>query len=119
MYETVVSEADTATFHGAQVHPVCATFALARDLEWSSRLFVLEMAEDDEEGIGTYLSLDHKAPALVGETLTVTATVKAQTGHELICVVEATVGDRVVATGETGQKILKREKLDRLFAGLH
>lgn len=118
MYETVVQESDTATFHGAQVHPVCATFALARDMEYAGRLFVLEMTDADEEGIGTFLNIDHRGPALVGETLTVTATVKSQEAHALICTVEARVGDRLVATGETGQKILKRTKLDALFAGL-
>ncbi|MBX2966001.1 MAG: hypothetical protein KF845_07640 [Cyclobacteriaceae bacterium] len=114
-YERVISENDVAAFHGEVVHPVCATFALARDIEWSTRLFVLEMKDEDEEGIGTFLSIDHKGPAFVSETLTINATVESITGHELICSYIARVGDRTVATGKTGQKILKREKIARLL----
>lgn len=118
VYEKVVTEEDTATFQEGMVHPVCATFALARDMEWSSRLFVLEMKEDHEEGIGTYLTIDHQSPALVGDRLTITAILDRWQGRELICKVTVQVGDRVVATGETGQKILKKEKLGRIFEGL-
>ncbi|WKZ58386.1 MAG: hypothetical protein QY309_10940 [Cyclobacteriaceae bacterium] len=115
IYERVVQEGDMAAFHGEVVHPVCSTFALARDIEWSTRLFVLDMREDDEEGIGTFLSVEHKSPAFVNEKLTIEATVDRITGHELICSYIARVGERVVATGKTGQKILKREKIARLF----
>lgn len=118
VYETTVTEADTATFRGEQVHPVCATFALARDMEWSSRLFVLEMKDDDEEGIGTSLTIEHRGPALVGDTLTITATVTSLKGNSLVCNIEARVGDRLVATGTTGQKVLKKEKIKQLFAEL-
>ena len=51
-------------FSGKVVHPVCATFALARDIEWTTRQFVLQMRDDDEEGIGTMLTIDHRSPAL-------------------------------------------------------
>lgn len=118
VFETTVTEADTATFRGEQVHPVCATFALARDMEWSSRLFVLEMKDDDEEGIGTSLTIEHRGPALVGDTLTITATVTSLKGNSLVCNIEARVGDRLVATGTTGQKVLKKEKIKQLFAEL-
>jgi predicted thioesterase len=115
IYERVVQEGDVAAFHGEVVHPVCSTFALARDIEWSTRLFVLDMREDDEEGIGTFLSVEHKSPAFIHEKLTIEATVEHITGHELICSYIARVGERIVATGKTGQKILKREKIARLF----
>ena len=58
-FTKVVSENDTATFDPGQVHPVYATFALGRDAEWACRLFVLDMKENDEEGIGTFLHIDH------------------------------------------------------------
>lgn len=95
---------------------MCATFTLAREIEWSTRQFVLEMRDEDEEGIGTFLSIDHKGPAFVGEEITITAWVAQLQGNELICRYEAKVGDRMVATGETGQKILKRDKIARLLS---
>lgn len=115
-YTTTVKEEDCASFHGDQVHPVCATFALARDIEWSSRLFVLDMKEEDEEGIGTMLTIEHKSPAMVGEELEITATVNQLNGHELICDYIAKIGSRIVAVGQTGQKVLKKEKVERLFS---
>ena len=45
------------------VHPFYSTFALGRDVEWACRQFVLEMKEEDEEGIGTFLNITHKSPA--------------------------------------------------------
>lgn len=115
VYEKVVEATDTAAFHGEQVHPVCATFALARDIEWASRLFVLDMREPHEEGVGTFLSIQHRGPARIGETLRIEAKLKSLHKNELICSYEARVGDRLVATGETGQKVLHRERLASLF----
>jgi len=114
-YRKVVEPGDVASFHGEVVHPVCATFALARDIEWTSRQFVLEMCEEDEEGIGTMLTINHKAPAFVGEEVAIIARVHEINGHELICSYEAFVNDRLIATGQTGQKIFKREKIKTLF----
>jgi predicted thioesterase len=114
-YSRTVRPDDVAAFNGQVVHPVCATFALARDIEWTTRQFVLDMREDHEEGIGTFLSIDHKSPALVGETIVFEAWIDQLNGNELICFYEAHVDDRLIALGKTGQKILKRETLDRLF----
>ena len=100
------------------VHSVLSTFALGRELEWAARLFVLEMKDPDEEGIGTELAIHHHAPAFVGETLTVTATFDALDGANLRCSVEARVGPRLVATGHTGQRIVARARLAAHFAAL-
>ncbi len=115
IYRTVVQESDQAIFHGELLHPVCSTFALARDMEWSSRLFFIDMKEDDEEGVGTRLCIDHYSPAFVGDELTITATIAKLEGNELICAIEVRVGARIVARGETGQRMVKREKLNRIF----
>ncbi|MEY4852953.1 MAG: hypothetical protein RLY64_603 [Bacteroidota bacterium] len=114
----LVQPADTAAFETGQVHPVYATFALARDLEWAGRQFVLEMLDEDEEGIGTFLEIQHKSPALVGQEVTLTAMLLSVSGHEVICSIDAFVGDRCIATGKTGQKILKKEKISRIFTSI-
>lgn len=117
-YTKLVEQADTATFESGEVHPVYATFALGRDAEWACRLFVLEMKEDDEEGIGTFLKIEHASPALLGSTVVFEATLQSAIGNSVICSFTAKVGDRVVAFGETGQKILKKEKLNAIFGSL-
>ena len=115
IYQTIVKPDDQAAFHGEVLHAVCSTFALARDIEWSSRLFFIEMKEDDEEGVGTYLEIQHRAPAFVDEELKITATAESIIGNELICSIEVKAGDRIIAIGKTGQRMLKKEKLNAIF----
>jgi fluoroacetyl-CoA thioesterase len=118
VYLHTVAEDDTARFPTGEVHAVYSTFAIARDAEWAGRLFVLEMKESDEEGIGTAVTISHKSPALIGEIVTITSTLQEVSGNEIITPFEARAGVRLIASGETRQKILKKEKLDRLFAAL-
>ena len=113
-----VTTDDTARFESGEVHPVYGTFALAREAEWSGRLFVLEMKEEGEEGIGTSITVNHISPALVGQEVVFTATLKEVNRNEVITTYEAKVGDRIIATGLQGQKIIKKEKLERLFSSL-
>lgn len=115
IYKKVIEPVDQAIFHGEVLHAVCSTFALARDMEWSSRLFFIEMKEDDEEGVGTHLSIDHRNPAFVGEELMITAKIAELNGNELICSIEVKVGERIIATGKTGQRMLKKDRLNKLF----
>lgn len=113
-----MGEADVAAFESGKVHPVYATFALARDAEWVCRLFVLQMKEADEEGIGTFVTVEHVSPALVGQTVTFVATIKELNGNSIVCTYTASVGPRLIAKGEQGQKMLKQERLQQLFGSL-
>jgi len=115
VFVKTVQESDVATFHGEVLHAVCSTFSLARDFEWSSRLFFIEMKEKDEEGVGTFLSIDHKSPAFEGEEIQFTATVVKIEKNELTCMIEAKTKDKLIATGTTGQKMLKKDRLKKLF----
>ncbi len=112
----IVKKSDIAAFKGKEVHHVCSTFALAREIEWSSRQFMDQICEDDEEGVGSMLTIDHKAPAFVGECLKIEATVVEFEGNELICNYIASVDDRVIATGKTGQKVLKKSTIAKIFS---
>ena len=114
IYHHTVDESDVAEFESGLVHPFYATFALGRDAEWSGRLFVLDMLEDDEEGIGTFLNVKHVSPALVGQTVEFVATIIEQNGAKMACSFEAKVGDRLVATGSTGQMILKKSQVTKI-----
>jgi fluoroacetyl-CoA thioesterase len=116
VYRKTVTEADFARFDDGLVHAVCSTFSLAQAAEWAGRLFVLDMKEENEEGIGTFLNISHKNPAFEGERIEITATLKSLEGNNVICSFEAHVGERLVADGETGQKILKKDKLASVLA---
>jgi predicted thioesterase len=117
-YSKLVEQADCASFNNGLVHPVYATFALGRDAEWACRLFVLEMKEEEEEGIGTFLNISHKSPALLGSIVEFTSTVKSIHKNEIICSFTAKVGNRIIAEGEQGQKIIAKQKLEKIFEEL-
>lgn len=117
-YSHVVSESDLAEFESGLVHPVYATFALGRDAEWCCRLFVLAMKEEDEEGIGTFLNVEHVSPAMIGSEVQFIATLEQLNKNEVVCRFEAFVGQRLIARGQQGQKILKKEKLKNLFSSI-
>ncbi len=117
-YKTV-GKKDAASFNGVQVHPYYSTYALARDAEWTSRLFVLDMKEAEEEGIGTFVDIKHKSPAPIGSEVRFIATLKSVIHGEVICTITAKVGMRLIATIETGQKILTADELESLKRVAH
>ncbi len=113
-----VTDADVARFGSGVVHQVCSTFVLAREMEWAGRLFVLDMKEAGEEGIGTMVHIEHVAPALPGDTLFFEARSLSLEGNNLLCEIEVTTGGRLIAKGSTGQKIVNKQKIDRLIEKL-
>ena len=115
VYAFTVKENDLAIFHGELLHAVCSTFTLGREIEWSTRLFVIDYKNAEEEGVGTMLTIYHKSPAKLGETVHIVAEVESFERNELICRYQAKVGDRLIAEGQTGQKILSKEKLAQIF----
>jgi fluoroacetyl-CoA thioesterase len=117
-FTKTVTEKDIAEFESGAVHEVYGTFALGRDAEWSSRLFVLEMKDEDEEGIGTFLNITHHSPALLGQQVNFTAEIIRLEKNIIDCKVSVKVNDRLIAECTTGQKIIKKEKLNLLFASL-
>lgn len=115
-YTRMITSADIASFESGTVHEVYSTFALARDAEWSGRLFVLEMKDDHEEGIGTSISVQHCSPAFVEQSITFIATFEEITErNEIITSYKAFCNERLIAEGRQGQKILPKEKIEKLF----
>jgi predicted thioesterase len=97
------------------VHHVYSTFALARDAEWTTRLFAIDMKANDEEGVGTLLEIRHHGPAFVGEELVFTGTFEEVLKGEVFCSFDVRAGARLIASGRTGQRILKVEKIRSIF----
>ena len=114
----VVKIEDVAEFNGTEVHPVCATFTLAREIEYASRLFVIDMLEHGEEGIGTFLEIEHISPALVGDRLDLQAFREMQKGEVVFCKVEVKCGTRIVSKAKTQQKIVSKERFNKNLSRL-
>jgi fluoroacetyl-CoA thioesterase len=113
--EFKVIASDLAQFNGQMVHPFYSTFSLGRDAEWTCRQFVLQMKEEGEEGIGTFLNIQHKSPALLGEIVVINAEIIRLDGNQIDCSFQATVGSRLIAEGEQGQRILKKSKIQGII----
>ena len=118
VFAHVVSSVDIAAFDSGVVHHVCSTFALAKYIEWTSRLFIIEIMALTEEGIGTMLHIDHVSPAFVGDKLVFEATITSINKNELFCNVVIHVKNRIIATSKTGQKLILKHRLNEIFSSL-
>lgn len=110
-----VTREDFAVLNGTLIHPVYSTYAAAREFEATTRFFAESCIDSDEEGIGTFVQVEHRAPAFEGEEINFKAYIAELNSNELICTVTAHVGSRLIAEGRTGQKILKKQKLNSLL----
>lgn len=106
-----ITPAMRPAFDGAIVHDVCSTWDLARHMETAARRVLVPHLDDNEEGIGSHLSIDHLAPAPVGSTIEVRANATEVDDSVLVCQVSAHEGDTVLATGKQVQRILPRPAL--------
>lgn len=117
-YQVTVTHDMLAQFEAGVVHEVYGTFALGRDAEWACRLFVLEMLEPGEEGIGAQLTIDHIYPAPVGSKVKFEATLEKVLGNEVVCRYEAFANGKVVAKGIQVQKIIDKGRFDKLLQSI-
>ena len=120
--QLVITVTDEMTVQFAElgpVHPVYATYWLARHFEEAGRKLILPFLEEGEEGIGTQLEVFHTASALPGMRVTVTATFTRQGGRrihaDLFAVNE--LGD-AVGHGTTTQVVTAGTRLQDGFAEL-
>ncbi|GAA3168923.1 thioesterase family protein [Blastococcus jejuensis] len=99
-----------------RVHPVYATYTMAKHFEEAGRKVLLPHLEDGEEGLGSSVSVEHLAPSWVGDRLRIEARCVEVRGNRLTCEVTATDDDgREVGRGTTGQVVLPRDVLDGLL----
>jgi fluoroacetyl-CoA thioesterase len=123
--EVLVTEAMTVRFgelgplHPAPLHPVYATYEIARHFEEVGRKLLLAFLDSTEEGVGTAVSVEHLAPALPGMRVHFSATFERLEGRRLHVTVRAVseLGD-LIATGQTTQYVSAAEHLSGQFADL-
>jgi fluoroacetyl-CoA thioesterase len=92
------------------VHPVYATYSMAKHFEEAGRKLLLRHLEPGEAGIGSRVSVEHLAPARVGDALRVTARCVAVRGNRLSCAcVAVDAGGRELGRGTTEQVVLPED----------
>ncbi|WP_299741410.1 thioesterase family protein [uncultured Rossellomorea sp.] len=103
-----------AQFEGNVVHPVYSTVSMVYHMEWASRKIILPYLEEHEEGMGAKVNVEHMAPAKIGSSLEIKASVIKYERN--IIVTEVTVrdreSDRLIGKGEVKQVVLPKEKIN-------
>jgi fluoroacetyl-CoA thioesterase len=95
------------------VHPVYATYRMAEHFEEAGRTLLLPHLEPGEAAIGRSVSVEHLAPAWVGDTVRVIARCAELRGDRLTCECRAVDQDgRELGRGTTVQVVLPQEALD-------
>ncbi|WP_043816495.1 thioesterase family protein [Deinococcus maricopensis] len=117
-----VTVTDDMTVHFEELgrlHPVYATYWMAKHFEEAGRKIILPYLEDGEQGIGHAVNVTHTASALPGMTVTVTATLDRVEGRRVYVNVRAVneLGDDI-GHGTTTQVIAPQARLDAGFADL-
>ena len=109
--DVVVTPAMTVDFDElGPVHPVYATYSMAKHFEEAGRKLLLRHLEAGEAGIGSSVSVEHLAPAWVGDAIRVTATCVALRGNRLTCACTAVDADGgELGRGVTEQVILPEQ----------
>lgn len=98
-----------------KLHPVYATYWLAKHFELVSRKLTLPYLEEHEEGIGFELSVRHLAPALPGTEVELEAQLLRVEGDRVYCRCTAIVMGELIGEGSTTQVIRPRSELERRF----
>ena len=124
-HEIVVTEAMTVDFEDQEdprlgkLHPVYATYWMAKHMELVSRKIILPFLEEGEAGIGFEVAVKHLASALPGMRVHLTARFGRMERNRVhaTCEAKTELGD-LIGTGSTVQVILAEERLEGAFDDL-
>ena len=111
--DVVVAPEHTVQFEElGPVHPVYATYSMARHFEEAGRKLLLRHLEPGEAGVGRSVSVEHLAPAWVGDAVRITARCTGTEGNRLTCACRAVdAAGRELGRGTTVQVVLPEDVL--------
>jgi len=109
-----VTEAMCPEFHGVLVHRVYSTWSLAHHMEVAARTVLAPYLDEDEEGLGTHLSVDHLSITPMGKTVRIRAECVEVGSHRVVCSVQAFDGDRLIGHGQQVQRVLPKDVIRKL-----
>jgi predicted thioesterase len=111
--DVVVTDEMTVRFETlGPVHPVYATYWMARHFEEAGRTLLLRYLEDGEAAVGRAVSVEHVAPAQVGDVVRIEAVCGGVTGKRVTCECRAVdASGRTLGSGSTVQVVLPERDL--------
>nr|WP_208383737.1 hotdog domain-containing protein [Modestobacter marinus] len=96
------------------VHPVYATYSMAKHFEEAGRKLLLQHLQPGHAGIGRSVAVEHLGPAWVGDGVTVVARCTEVSGNRLTCACTATdARGRELGRGTTVQVVLPEDLLEQ------
>lgn len=104
--EVTVTPAMSARVGDATIHPVYGTTAMVQHVEQVCRALLVPHLEEGEEGVGFRIELLHRAPAPIGATVVLTATVANSSRNEVVCEVTVRHGTTMIARGSFEQRVV-------------
>jgi fluoroacetyl-CoA thioesterase len=112
--DVVVAPSHTVDFDEmGKVHPVYATYTMAKHFEEAGRKLLVPHLEAGEAGIGTAVSVEHLAPSWVGDAIRVTARAVEVRDGRLTCECRATDSyGRDLGRGTTVQAVLPADLVE-------
>ena len=112
--EVVVTPELTVHFQElGSVHPVYATYNMAKHFEEAGRKLLLRHLDADEDGLGRSVTVEHLLPSWVGDRLRIEARCVEVQGNRVTCECTAMDGDgREVGRGSTVQVALPTSELE-------
>lgn len=116
MITAEVTEEMFAQFEGEVIHPAYSTVSMVYHMEWASRKLLTPHLEEDEEGMGSAVTVNHIAPSGLGTKLEVTATVSDVTDREVITEVYLKNEYGIIGKGEVKQAILPKKVIETKLA---
>lgn len=116
--EATVTQEMCPTFDGVVVHRVYSTWSMVHHMELAARKVLVDYLDDDEEGIGARVVVDHRNPAGIGTRVRIRAELTEVRHNRAICRVTAWDKDRLLGEGEQVQVVMKKDKLKKLFEKL-
>ena len=111
----LVTEAMCPAFDGVIVHRLYSTWSMAHHMELAARKVLAPHLDEDEEGIGSSLSIEPLAPTPVGHTVRIVAEATDVGDTTGVCALTAYDGDRLVGRGRQVQRVLPKRKLKALI----
>lgn len=101
------------------LHPVYATYWMAKHMEEAGRKLILEFLEEGEDGVGSALAVRHLAPVLPGMRIEVIARhVRTESNRILAECRAVDAAGEVVGEGSTEQVVLPAAQIEARFEAL-
>ena len=108
--EFEVTDADTASALGSGDVPVLGTPRLVAWAEAATVAALVGHLEDGQTSVGTHVALRHRAPTMVGATVTVRAELIDVDGVLLRFAIVAHDGEHEIAQGEVERAVVERAR---------